>query len=1173
MRFRWELPTAGAAAILVLLILWFVGPIFHVTGANALVLRGGILLLGAIAIVGLLLWARSKRASISQPGTETPSANAPKMPSLSGADASGVSHDIEILAREASVKVAAARMGAGAKLSSLPVVFLVGETGSGKTSILDQSGLDAELLAGQVFQESSVVPTRTANIWFARKTLFVEAGGPLLDDPTGWVQLIRQFLPGRVRSVFSGSALGPRAAVVCVDCEKLLGEPGLDKIVAQARKLRTRLEELSFHSGVRLPVYVLFNRADRIPFFEEFAGNFSNDETAQVLGTTLPFGAPGGSGVYAEQETRRLTGSYQDMFFALAECRLGLLNRERNSVRQAAVYEFPREFGKLSKPVVQFLVDLCRPSHLRSGPFLRGFYFVGQRVTTVSVAAGQTMAGSRPAPGRFSGSATSLMTDQDLGGKTAFGLGTQLELTGETRRTVQRVFLSHVFSHVILQDRAALGTSQSSTRGDFGRRLLMAVIAGIAASWIVALVVSFVGNERLISSVRLSAQDLSSVEAPGSGIPTAESLKRLDSLRQVVARLGEYEQKGAPFRLRWGLFSGNDILEDARAIYFQYFNRILFEHTKQNLLTDLQGYHGDPQAAANAGPAYDTLKAYLLVTAESQHNRDAGAFLPDFLLREWKKDLGEVDQERTDLAAQQFSFYSSQLNSGNPYSTVSDAALVDEVRSYLGKFSGAERFYASILADARQKAKPYRFPAAHPDGLDVVRAGRDVDAAFTYSGWKITDESIRNPRRIQGEAWVLGAAALDASGANSGQQLRTTYDNEFIKQWRAFLAGAAVSGFAGDADAANKLRKLSDNSSPLLALLCDVSDNTNVSSDAIKQAFQAVQQVVAPGCGLQRRYLQPSNDAYMKGLLALQACVQDLANAPADQKDAKREICGQSAEQALLAAGQIKQGLTNDPEGHVDKLVGALLEEPIKSWQVRSAGAGSGTAVLCAAFHSVQSLYPFSAHGREATLQEVNGFFQPAAGKFSQFLSTQKNIVLQGLRYARVQGASSDVGNNFLRFVNGMYSVQRAIYPNNSPDARYEYTVTAYLPEVGGFKSGRLNLDGQELAVTTNANSRKFTWPSSGAQTATLNLNQGGGDLEYQRAQGLWAVAHFFGDYKWQPIANGYTIQGVLRGPTGQPVASNGRPVEVRFDVDFKNVPLFQPGFLSPYSCPAKISQ
>src|SRR6202795_4356460 len=334
-------PAAGAAAIVVLMLTWFGPQIFHVAGSNAIVLRGGILLLGVIAVIGLLLWARSQMPAV--PGAEELRAPAaPSLPGVSSGASAGASQDVDILIREAAGKVAAARLAAGAKLASLPAVFLLGETGGGKTSAMDQSGLDAELLAGQVYQESSIVPTRVANLWFARKTVFVEAGGPLLDDAGSWVRLVKHFLPGRFRSIFGGGSLAPRAAVVCVDCEKLVREAALDKIVAQARKLRARLEKILYHMGVSLPVYVLFNRSDRIPYFEEFADTFNNEETSQVLGATLPLVGSTSSGVYSEQETKRLTAAFQAIFFTLAECRPGLLNRERNSDRQAGVYEVPR---------------------------------------------------------------------------------------------------------------------------------------------------------------------------------------------------------------------------------------------------------------------------------------------------------------------------------------------------------------------------------------------------------------------------------------------------------------------------------------------------------------------------------------------------------------------------------------------------------------------------------------------------------------------------------------------------------------------------------------------------------------------------------------------------------------------------------------------------------------
>ena len=108
MRFQWEHLAAGAAAIVVLMLTWFAGPIFHVAGANALVLRGGILLLGVLAIIGLLLWARSSRPALPPVDKIQPPAAVSSVGAFVGA--AGASQDVDILLREAASKVAAARL-------------------------------------------------------------------------------------------------------------------------------------------------------------------------------------------------------------------------------------------------------------------------------------------------------------------------------------------------------------------------------------------------------------------------------------------------------------------------------------------------------------------------------------------------------------------------------------------------------------------------------------------------------------------------------------------------------------------------------------------------------------------------------------------------------------------------------------------------------------------------------------------------------------------------------------------------------------------------------------------------------------------------------------------------------------------------------------------------------
>jgi len=88
-----------------------------------------------------------------------------------------------------------------------------------------------------------------------------------------------------------------------------------------------------------------------------------------------------------------------------------------------------------------------------------------------------------------------------------------------------------------------------------------------------------------------------------------------------------------------------------------------------------------------------------------------------------------------------------------------------------------------------------------------------------------------------------------------------------------------------------------------------------------------------------------------------------------------------------------------------------------------------------------------------------------------------------------------------------------------------------------------------------------------------LNLSAGSVNLDAESEQGQWAVARFFAVYKWVPMGGTYRIEGALLGPSRQPMTSNGKPVTVRFEVDFRGVPLFEVGYLSGFSCPGKMTQ
>ena len=498
----------------------------------ALYLIFGLVLIALIVLVAVWFYLKKKKAKAAAAEAD---ANAP---------GTGGDDEVDSLVREAERRLAASKQGD--RLTGLPIFFVVGDTGSTKTSVILNAGLEPELLAGLVYRDNNLVPTRTANLWFSRRTIFVEAGGKLPAEPARWTRLIRKLQP---RTGVASQGQAPRAVLVCYDSENFTRAGAQEAATAAARNLRTRLGEMSQAFGINLPVYVLFTKMDRLPFFTEFVRNLTKEEATQVLGATIPMRDMRAGGVYGEEQTARLTAEFERLFHSLADARPEFLGRETDAVKQPGAYEFPREFRKIRPAMVQFLVDLCQPSQLTVGPFLRGFYFTGVRPVVINevapvAAAPQAQAGYGPAAG-----ATGLFKAGQ-----APQAPQAAPPVAATRKVPQWLFLTHLFNDVLLADSAAMGASGASVKTGFARRALFGAAAAVCLVLSVAFTVSFFKNRALETQARDAAEGLSSAGAPGQNLASLDSLRKLETLRQSLDTLVKFRREGEPWSYRWGLY-------------------------------------------------------------------------------------------------------------------------------------------------------------------------------------------------------------------------------------------------------------------------------------------------------------------------------------------------------------------------------------------------------------------------------------------------------------------------------------------------------------------------------------------------------------------------------------------------------------------------------------------
>jgi len=1135
-----------ALALLVWIVLaWMIGTWLKLTGLDLWLLRGGLILIGVVGAVGFL-WLRNKEEG--------------------GAPASGPgSSEVDGAFREADARLQSPALHADAKVSHLPCLLIVGDERSAKTSIAVHSGLEPELVAGQVFRDRDIIPTRGVNVWYARKSVMVEAGGTLLADEANRGRLIRRLIPARLGSMFGRSAQAPRAVLLCVDCESLLKSGGAEASAVASRQFNAWLTDLSHRLGARLPVYVLFTKMDRIQHFQEYVGSLTAEEAAQVLGATLPMRNLIETGIYRESETARLSQEFDLLYQSLCDRRTDYLAREHNAARLPSVYEFPREFRKLRSLAVEFLVDVCRPSQLRAGPLLRGFYFTGVRPVVVADVAVEPQA---PASAR----------GVDLGATRAFVTGSlnppamSVSREAQSRRVPQWVFLNHLFSDVILKDQAAQRSSSTSLTVSTGRRILLAAATAVALVFIVGWTSSWLNNRAVVRETVDTAQALPVVDLGQNATASLQDLNKLDQQRQVLQKLTGWERNGAPMSMRWGLYEGHNLYPGAYRAYFETFRRMLLRPTQDTLTR----FMSRPASAELAGyrPVYDALKAYLITT--SNPDKSTQEFLVPVLMEHYQS-RNPVDAERLALVQRQFSFYASELPFQNPFpGSNPDQAAVGSARAYLARFAATEALYSAMVSAAGASKAAFDFNKAYPGSADVVANTYIVPGAFTRDGFSFMQNAIRRPDDyFQGEAWVLGPQTIgNVDRANLQRDLQDKYRADFLRYWREFLQRTSVVRFGSISDAAGKLTKLSSNQSPLLAALCAVSRNTSVDDPEIVKAFQAAQQVEPASCN--DRLAAPGNAAYVSGLIQLQSALQQLA---ANRNDtAAQSQASSAASAALVTVRQMASQFPIDKEGGVSAKTQSLLEDPIKSAQAWIAGVpkedvNSGAQGFCRQYRTLISKYPFDPKASaRATQGEFDAIFRPGDGAlWKLYMSTlNRFLTKQGAEYVVNPGGGMTVTPQFLSFFNRAAAVSDAFYKNGSQTANLTFSLRP-VPSEAVVQEITLTIDGKTATFKNGkGDPQQFSWPGTGNQEVKLKVRfAGGSEFEMITYSEPWAVFRFFLDAeRWQGSGSQHTMEWTARSTTG-PMIIGGKPATVRFTLDLGGGPaIFQPGFWSASACP-----
>lgn len=800
--------------ILLSALIWFAGPYFAFADSKPLdgVLErivAILLVIVASALVLLFKQMRSARASgkladevVAQGGAE-PDADA-------AAARAGDAAQLRKRFEEAIDALKKSKKKGAANLYELPWYVIIGPPGSGKTTVLVNSGLNFPL--AQKFGKDAlrgVGGTRHCDWWFTDKAILLDTAGRYTTqdsnsraDAAGWVaflQLLRKF---RSRQPING-------VIVAMSASDLLTSSEQERerhVIA----IRERLAELARTLGIDVPVYFLVTKCDLVAGFSEFFDELGQDARAQVWGTTFPIEV-----TEAGQAPATFDKEFERLIERLQQRVLPRMDSERDPRRRVGILAFPQQMAAFGPLLNDLLRRVFTTTDFEEQILLRGVYFT-------------------------SGTQEGTPVDRVLGSiARTFGVSGAVAPAAAGRG--KAFFIERLLKNVVFQESGLAGVNRRLQLWKFGLQAVAYVAcAAVLVLGLAGLTLSYRANATYVDAVGASAStlDASRLGPNAATLPAEALLPRLDAMRDVT-NTAEQHRNDVPLRMRMGLYQGNALGGAAREAYLRELNNVL--------LPVMAARFAEQVRASVAAPdrLYEYLKAYLMLGDPEHRDVEHLRVLADIELRR----MYSQDQSTRERLGEHF----AQLLADEDGMSLAhvDAELVEQARYALRTASLPVLMYSRLkLSYASDTKRALRLDLAAGPGADAVLVrtsgaalSEPIPALYTREVFQEVNGTGKYEllKQFAADAWVFGGNLLDAR--NSGlllHEMTNLYEQDYIRTWDGVLRDVKVRPTANGAELTDLLGVLSSPASPLKGFLTAAADNTNLLKPAEKPAAGAV---------------------------------------------------------------------------------------------------------------------------------------------------------------------------------------------------------------------------------------------------------------------------------------------------------------------------------------------
>lgn len=964
----------------------------------------------------------------------------------------------------------------------LPWYLLIGPEGSGKTSLLDFSGIDFPLNhEASRRMTRDVTPTRHADWYFADHAVLLDTAGRYLTqddaevDSVAWhslLDLLRRRRPRPLNGVLVD---------VSVETLQSSSEQALEQL---ARQVRQRLHDVNQRLGVEAPVYLVLSKADRIIGFDEFFDQLSREESEQVLGASFREGVE-------TIDSQLVHNEFEQLLRRLNSQVIMRVHQERDSLRRGRILDFPHQLGQIGERLCLFTELTFTGNRYQRASRLRGFYLT---------------------------SAPELQHGLDpLTASIGRSLGPDTSALPAYRNGTAR-FIKNLLTEVIFPEADLAGLDQrEAKRITWQQRTAYAAALACLAVFGLTWATSFSYNtgrlEQLREVGRLHAH-LTDTVAPND--PLLERLALLNASYRATQQFPT--RQDARWRERGGLYQG----ERVTPVVAQQYRRDL----EEQLLTGIahQMEERISRSLDDRNGLLVNIRAYLMLSLSERRD---DRFLQAWAAQEWSRRY-EGDSETQQALNDHF----ARLLAADLTLVTPDAQLIAEARQQLRSEPLASVVYRMLKEQARE-LPDYRLEQhLGPEAALLTSSHNVIPGFYTRDGYQriFVTHGHELISAILKDNWVLGGSdtlsAADLKQLTS--EMEQLYFSDYASHWSDALAMLHLEPLADAAQGSVQLARLTASNSPILQLLKQVRLNTRlrdlvVADPAViagatiqtEHAQKALERQFEPLHRLVNEDQTPSPELFasLQALDTLQQQLTVLAQSSAPRQAAfemaKARMEGQRDAINLLKA-QAQQ--LPEPVAH---WFGALAQD---SWMLMLSDAHEYLneryrSELYAAYRAaLHERYPFNASSEsDVTLSDFREFFR-TQGTADQFYERYLRSFLSdaggNYKLRQLDGRALPMSRSFLAQLARMHTIRQGFFAEDAAEPQIAFKLEPHSLDSSlgraSFRFGDRTLEYRHGPIVQTA----FRWPAATDDgLASLSVeDMGGRRASLEQKTGPWAL-------------------------------------------------------------------